>query len=57
MLLLVFLVSIAVLLLCIIKIKLNAFVALLVCAYGTGLLALATYAGGGRRKISPRLRT
>ena len=47
MLLLVFLVSIAVLLLCIIKIKLNAFVALLVCAYGTGLLALATYAGGG----------
>lgn len=46
MLLLVFLISIAVLLLCIIKIKLNAFVALLVCAYGTGLLALATYAGG-----------
>lgn len=44
MLLLVFLISIAVLLLCIIKIKLNA--ALLVCAYGTGLLALATYAGG-----------
>lgn len=47
MLLFVFLISIAVLLLCIIKIKLNAFVALLVCAYGTGLLALATYAGGG----------
>ena len=46
MLLLVFLISIAVLLLCIIKIKLNPFVALLVCAYGTGLLALATYAGG-----------
>lgn len=46
MLLLVFLVSIAVLLFCIIKIKLNAFVALLVCAYGTGILALATYAGG-----------
>ena len=46
MLLLVFFVSIAVLLLCIIKIKLNPFVALLVCAYGTGLLALATYAGG-----------
>ena len=46
MLLLVFLISIAVLLFCIIKIKLNAFVALLVCAYGTGLLALATYAGG-----------
>lgn len=47
MLLFVFLISIAVLLLCIIKIKLNAFVALLVCAYGTGLMALATYAGGG----------
>ncbi len=47
MLLLVFFISIAVLLLCIIKIKLNPFVALLVCAYGTGLLALATYAGGG----------
>ena len=46
MLLLVFLISIAILLLCIIKIKLNPFVALLVCAYGTGLLALATYAGG-----------
>ena len=46
MLLIVFLISIAVLLLCIIKVKLNAFVALLVCAYGTGLLALATYAGG-----------
>ena len=46
MLLLVFLISIAVLLLCIIKIKLNPFVALLVCAYGTGLLALATYVGG-----------
>jgi len=46
MLLLVFFISIAVLLLCIIKIKLNPFVALLVCAYGTGLLALATYAGG-----------
>lgn len=45
MLLLVFLISIAVLLLCIIKIKLNPFVALLVCAYGTGLMALATYAG------------
>ena len=45
MLLLVFLISIAVLLLCIIKIKLNPFVALLVCAYGTGILALATYAG------------
>ncbi len=47
MLLLVFLISIAVLLLCIIKIKLNPFVALLVCAYGTGILALATYAGSG----------
>lgn len=47
MLLLVFFISIAVLLLCIIKIKLNPFVALLVCAYGTGLLALATYAGAG----------
>ena len=47
MLLLVFLISIAILLLCIIKIKLNPFVALLVCAYGTGLMALATYAGGG----------
>ncbi len=47
MLLIVFLISIAVLLLCIIKVKLNAFVALLVCAYGTGMLALATYAGGG----------
>ncbi len=46
MLLIVFLLSIVVLLTCIIKIKLNAFVALLVCAYGTGLLALATYAGG-----------
>lgn len=46
MLLLVFLISIAVLLLCIIKVKLNAFVALLVCAYGTGILALATYIGG-----------
>ena len=46
MLLIVFLISIAVLLLCIIKVKLNAFVALLVCAYGTGLMALATYAGG-----------
>ena len=46
MLLLVFLISIAVLLLCIIKLKLNAFVALLVCAYGTGIMALATYAGG-----------
>lgn len=39
MLLLVFLISIAILLLCIIKIKLNPFVALLVCAYGTGLMA------------------
>ncbi|MCI8437956.1 MAG: GntP family permease [Oscillospiraceae bacterium] len=47
MLLLVFLISIAILLLCIIKIKLNPFVALLVCAYGTGLMALATYMGGG----------
>ena len=47
MLLLVFLISIAILLLCIIKIKLNPFVALLVCAYGTGLMALATYIGGG----------
>ena len=47
MLLLVFLISIAILLLCIIKIKLNPFAALLVCAYGTGLMALATYAGGG----------
>lgn len=47
MLLLVFLISIAVLLLCIIKLKLNPFVALLVCAYGTGLMALATYGGGG----------
>ena len=47
MLLLVFLISIAILLLCIIKIKLNLFVALLVCAYGTGLMALATYMGGG----------
>lgn len=56
MLLFVFLISIAVLLLCIIKIKLNAFVALLVCAYGTGLLALATYAGGVRRKILHPLR-
>ena len=37
----------AALLLCIIKIKLNPFVALLVCAYGTGLLVLATYAGVG----------
>ena len=46
MLLLVFLISIAILLLCIIKIKLNPFVALLVCAYGTGLMALATYMGG-----------
>lgn len=46
MLLIVFFISIAVLLTCIIKIKLNAFVALLVCAYGTGILALATYAGG-----------
>lgn len=46
MLLLVFLISIAVLLFCIIKLKLNAFVALMVCAYGTGLMALATYAGG-----------
>lgn len=46
MLMLVFIVSIVVLLLCIIKIKLNAFVALLACAYGTGILALATYAGG-----------
>lgn len=45
MLMIVFLVSIAVLLLCIIKIKLNAFVSLLACAYGTGLLALLTYAG------------
>lgn len=45
MLLLVFLISIAVLLLCIIKINLNPFVALLVCAYGTGLLALAAYVG------------
>lgn len=47
MLMVVFLVSIVVLLLCIIKIKLNAFVSLLACAYGTGILALLTYAGGG----------
>lgn len=46
MLLFIFLISIVVLLFCIIKIKLNAFVALLVCAYGTGILALASYAGG-----------
>ncbi len=46
MLMLVFLVSIVVLLLCIIKIKLNAFVSLLACAYGTGILALLTYMGG-----------
>ena len=46
MLLAVFFISIAALLLCIIRIKLNAFVALLVCAYGTGLMALAAYAGG-----------
>ena len=45
MLLLVFFLSIAALLLCIIKVKLNPFVALLVCAYGTGLLALASYIG------------
>lgn len=56
MLLFVFLISIAVLLLCIIKIKLNAFVALLVCAYGTGLLALATLRAGVRRKILHPLR-
>lgn len=36
MLLLVLPISIAILLLCIIKIKLNPFVALLACAYGTG---------------------
>ena len=47
MLLLVFFISIAVLLLCIIRWKLNAFAALLVCAYGTGLMALAAYTGGG----------
>ena len=46
MLMLVFIVSIIVLLLCIIKIKLNAFVSLLACAYGTGILALLTYMGG-----------
>ena len=46
MLLLVFLISIAALLLCIIKVKLNPFVALLVCAYGTGIMTLATYAKG-----------
>ncbi len=40
MLLVVFLISIAALLFCIIKLKLNAFVALLVCAYGTGLMCL-----------------
>lgn len=45
MLLLVFFISIAILLFCIIKLKLNPFVALLVCAYGTGILALATYTG------------
>ncbi len=37
MLMLIFLVSIAVLLFCIIKLKLNAFVALLVTAFGTGI--------------------
>ncbi len=46
MLMIVFLISIAVLLFCIIKIKLNAFVSLLACAYGTGILVLLTYAGG-----------
>lgn len=38
MLMFIFLLSIAVLLFCIIKLKLNAFVALLVTAYGTGIL-------------------
>lgn len=38
MLMLIFLLSIAVLLFCIIKLKLNAFVALLVTAFGTGIL-------------------
>lgn len=47
MLMIVFLISITVLLLCIIKVKLNAFVSLLACAYITGLMALFTYAGGG----------
>ncbi|HAK17467.1 MAG TPA: gluconate permease [Lachnospiraceae bacterium] len=37
MLMVIFLISIAVLLFCIIKLKLNAFVALLVTAYGTGI--------------------
>lgn len=46
MLMVVFLISIAVLLFCIIKIKLNAFVSLLACAYGTGILALLTYPAG-----------
>lgn len=45
MLLLVFVISIAVLLFSIIKLKLNAFVALMVAAYLTGLMALATYTG------------
>ena len=47
MLLLVFFISVAELLLCITKIKLNPFVALLVRACGTVLLALATYGGNG----------
>lgn len=38
MLMLIFLISIAVLLFCIIKLKLNAFVALLVTAFGTGIV-------------------
>ena len=40
MLMLIFLISIAVLLFCIIKLKLNAFVALLVTAYGTGIACM-----------------
>lgn len=46
MLMLVFLVSIVALLFFIIKVKLNAFVSLLTCAYGTGLLVLLTYSAG-----------
>jgi GntP family gluconate:H+ symporter len=40
MLMIIFLISIAVLLFCIIKLKLNAFVALLVTAYGTGIACM-----------------
>ena len=40
MLMVIFLISIAVLLFCIIKLKLNAFVALLVTAYGTGIACM-----------------